>query len=57
MITDVFFYLDMWKEKKEAMVGKYRVLHMKEFYSTTSSPNIVGVIKLSSMSRAAHGTC
>jgi hypothetical protein len=49
--------LDITEEKKEEVVRKYRVFHMKEFHNTYSSPIIVGMIKSISMERTACGMC
>jgi len=37
-----FLFLDIKEEKKEEVVRKYRVFHMKEFYNTYSSPLLLG---------------
>jgi len=49
--------LDIKVEKKGEVVRKYRVVHMKEFHNTYSSPVVVGIIKSISMERTAHGMC
>jgi len=49
--------LDIKEEKKEEVVRKYRVFHMKEFHNTYSSPIVVGMIKSISMARTARGMC
>jgi len=49
--------LGIKEEKKEEVVRKYRVLNMREFHNTYSSPIIVGMTKSISMERTAHGMC
>jgi hypothetical protein len=49
--------LDIKEEKKEEVVRKYRVFHMKEFHNTYFSPVIVGMNKSISTERTAHGMC
>jgi hypothetical protein len=49
--------LDIKEEKKEEVLRKYKVFHVKQFHNTYSLPFVVGMMKSVSMERTAHGMC